>query len=160
MSEAALWATMRGHVRTFGHFERIENMVGVGRPDVNYCVRGVEGNIELKHAMNWPRRPETPLPLPHYTPQQRNWQRDRERAGGRVYVLLEVERPKKLYMLFTSEWARLHLGLDATRRHCLDMSIVFGSGAFPTSQLIAALTALPFTFRASGATFRGPETEV
>jgi hypothetical protein len=31
------------------HFERIENIVADGTPDVNYCIDGVEGGIELKY---------------------------------------------------------------------------------------------------------------
>ena len=32
------------------HFERIENVVADGTPDVNYCIDGVEGGIELKFS--------------------------------------------------------------------------------------------------------------
>jgi hypothetical protein len=38
------------------HFERIENIVGDGTPDVDYCIDGVEGGIELKFSDTAPRR--------------------------------------------------------------------------------------------------------
>jgi xanthine/CO dehydrogenase XdhC/CoxF family maturation factor len=140
MAEKDLWATMRDQVKKHGHFERLENMVGVGRPDVNYCVRRVEGNIELKWAERWPARANVPLALPHYTPRQRNWHRVRLSAGGRVYVLLEVMRPRPGYYLFHGDWARQHLGLDATQADCQAAALVQQVGYFPTDALIAALT--------------------
>jgi hypothetical protein len=149
MAEKDLWATMRDCVKRAGHFERLENMVGVGRPDVNYCVRGVEGNIELKWAERWPARANVPLALPHYTPRQRNWHRVRLSAGGRVYVLLEVQRPTPTYLLFHANWARQRLGLDATRAECEGAALVHKTGYFPTDAVIACLTD-PLLFRRTG----------
>jgi hypothetical protein len=100
----------------------------------------VEGNIELKHIDAWPARADTVVPLPHYTPRQRNWHRIRLSAGGRVYVLLEVMRPHPTYMLFHADWARQHLGLTATREHCMAAALVFQVGKFPTDFIIEALT--------------------
>lgn len=140
MAEKDLWATMREKVKRAGHFERIENMVGVGRPDVNYCVRSVEGNIELKQRERWPAKPETIVELDHFTHKQRNWIRFRLNAGGRVYILLEVARPRPEYMLFHGRWAIDHLGLDATRDDCVGNALVYDLGAFPTAELIRCIT--------------------
>jgi hypothetical protein len=135
--EAQLWATIRNRVALHGHFERIENMVSAGRPDVNYCVKGIEGNIELKHVDRWPARPDTVLPLPHYTPQQRNWHRIRLSAGGRVYVLLQVADD---YLLLHADWARQYLGVSATRADIVKQALVHGVRRFPTEQVIKQLT--------------------
>lgn len=138
MAEKDLWATMRERVKRHGHFERIENMIGRGRPDVNYCVQGREGNIELKWAERWPARNGV-LALPHYTPIQRAWARTRRSAGGIVWVLLEVEKPTREYFLFPSAWAEGWLGLSATRSDCLDAARARGLGKFPTDEIITAL---------------------
>ncbi len=57
-----------------------------------------------------------------------------------MWVLLEVERPVKLYMCFFSEWARLHLGIDATSGDCKLNAAVMGQGAFPTVALLDLIT--------------------
>lgn len=140
MAEHDLWSTLRDRAKVHGHFERIENMVGRGRPDVNYCVRAHEGNIELKQIHAWPARLDTVVPIPHYTPQQRLWARSRLSAGGRVYVLLEVVRPLAHYFLLGGEWARLHLAKDATQADIRASALVTGAGRFPIDAVIAELT--------------------
>lgn len=140
MAERDLWATMRDKVATHGHFERIENMVGIGRPDVNYCVNGFEGNIELKQVPAWPVKSEKVLEIKHFSPQQRLWIRKRVAAGGRVYVLLEVVRPVPTYFLFAGAWARTFLGINAIKADLYRHAVVLGEAAFPTSALISELT--------------------
>jgi hypothetical protein len=142
MAEKDLWAILRDRVKTIGHFERIENMVGVGMPDVTYCVRGVEGFIELKQIKEFPARAGTVVSVDHYTPQQRIWARRRISAGGRVYLLLEVVRPTPTYFLYWSEWSRVHLGVTATESDCRRSALVTGVGKFPTPDLIREITAV------------------
>lgn len=142
MAEHDLWHRLRDAAKTYGHFERIENMVGRGRPDVNYCVVGVEGNIELKQIAAWPKKPETVVEVDHFTPQQRIWIRTRLSAGGRVYVLLQVVRPTAVYMLLPGEWARLYLGLTATQEMIRRAALVSGGPRFPVEVLMAELTGL------------------
>ena len=76
----------------------IENPIGPGTPDVNY----IEGWIELKWLRRWPKRPETVVPLPHFTQGQRLWLRRRWRRGGNAWLLLQCKQ----------EWLLFH-GLDA-----------------------------------------------
>lgn len=140
MAESDLWHTLRDRMKMHGHFERIENMVGRGRPDVNYCIRSVEGNIELKQISTWPVRPESPVAIPHYTPQQRIWARQRVAAGGRVYVLLEVVRPLPTYILLRAEWSRVYLGKTATQAEVRANALVLGSGAFPAAAILKELS--------------------
>jgi hypothetical protein len=139
MAESDLWSTLKHHTQRHGHIERVENMAGIGRPDVNYCIRGVEGNIELKQLPEWPKREDTVVPVRHFTPQQRLWIRDRVRAGGRVYVLLQVCRPANLYMLLPGEWARTSLGLFATQQQIIAAAIVRGA-TFPAADLLKVIT--------------------
>lgn len=76
----------------------VENPIGPGTPDVNY----IEGWIELKWLRRWPKRPETIVPLPHFTQGQRLWLRRRCRRGGNAWLLLQCKQ----------EWL-LFYGLDA-----------------------------------------------
>lgn len=49
MSEKRLWEYVRGGIGHSGHFDRIESTFTVnGRPDVNYCIDGRIGDVELK----------------------------------------------------------------------------------------------------------------
>jgi len=77
---------------------RVENKAGLGTPDVNY----VEGWIELKWLRQWPVRETTIVRLEHYTAQQRVWAMKRSRAGGNVWLLLEV---KHEWLLFKGDVA-------------------------------------------------------
>lgn len=49
MTEKRLWDTVKAGMDHTGHFDRIEShATSQGRPDVNYCIDGREGDIELK----------------------------------------------------------------------------------------------------------------
>lgn len=52
---------------------------GRGVPDVNYCVAGCEGWIEMKRISGWRAR---------VSPEQVGWAERRIRAGGRVLVAI------------------------------------------------------------------------
>ncbi len=81
----------------------IENRVGSGTPDVNY----IEGFIELKWLGRWPRSEERVVTIPHFTTQQRNWLRRRQRRGGDAWLLLQVHHE---WLLFTGLVAAEHVG--------------------------------------------------
>ena len=147
MAEKDLWATMRDHLKRYGDFQRVENMVGSGIPDVNYCLPpGVEGWVELKQTQGWPRDPMRPLALDHYTPQQRLWHKRRRSAGGRVFVLLQIVKPCE-YILLDARWAAIHLGLTATQRDIKQAALVLGLHTFPERFVMEMLKG--FTFPAS-----------
>lgn len=60
----------------------------MGIPDVNFA----GGFAELKILKSWPKRDTTPVRIPHYTPEQREWARRRTAAGETVWLLLRVRR--------------------------------------------------------------------
>jgi len=64
----------------------VENGARPGTPDVNITT----GWIELKKVEAWPKREDTLLRVDHFSPQQKIWIARRERAQGRVWVLLQV----------------------------------------------------------------------
>lgn len=90
MSEKNDYQTLRLHVRMMrDRMDRMENGVGVGMPDVNYCIEGVEGWIEIKSPTE-PVRPSTPLFGSNHklSQNQKNWFLLQRRAGGIAWVLI------------------------------------------------------------------------
>ena len=109
MSEAALWDKVRPIMKRAGLDPvRVENLCGVGTPDVNYT----NGWIELKQQDSWPKRATTVVRLDHdLMLGQRIWITRREEKGGRAYVLLQVSRE---YLMFTGIVASTIIG-EATQ---------------------------------------------
>lgn len=64
----------------------VENRVRAGTPDVECTL----GWLELKYLPEWPKLPETPVRIDHFTNQQRNFLRRRWKAGGGAWLLLRV----------------------------------------------------------------------
>ena len=137
MRESDLWATLRDKLfkerlkGTRRDVKRIETMAP-GTPDVNYCIDGKEGWIELKHAREWPKR-GGPLKLRHFTPEQRLWIHTRQKAGGKAFVLLKVEDD---YFLF---WNISEVGKTLNRAELIKQSIVHARGRFPTNAILLVL---------------------
>lgn len=64
----------------------VENAVGApGVPDVAYA----GGWLELKDVDSWPARADSPVVIPHWTPQQRVWHLKWARAGGASWVFIK-----------------------------------------------------------------------
>ena len=109
-TEGALWKLMRTRGLP-GHWQRIENRVGRGVPDLNYCLdERMEGWVELKAVPRSPKNPSKPVKVSHFTKEQRFWHRERWAAGGVTSVLLRIDRPYR-YFLMDGVWAAEHLGL-------------------------------------------------
>jgi hypothetical protein len=92
MSEAQLWNKVRAGLLDAADLkidlERIENMVGVGTPDVNFCYEGVEGWIELKHTDIVPTRDGTRVfGDKGLRKEQVVWHYKRNKRGGRCWIL-------------------------------------------------------------------------
>jgi hypothetical protein len=136
-SEHALWVTLRTKLKgryPTAHVKRIENAVEKGTPDVNYCIRGAEGWLELKEADLWPVKGGV-LRLDHYTNEQRIWHKLRNRAGGRVFVLLQVSAPEVEWLLFGAQYAADRLGY-ADRKELSENALVCGPRTEGTLTLI------------------------
>lgn len=70
------------------HAVSVENGAGAGTPDVNCAL----GWLELKSIDELPARPETPVRVPHFSPEQRLWLTKRCRAGGAAWMLIKAGR--------------------------------------------------------------------
>jgi hypothetical protein len=72
------------------HLQRVENTATVGTPDLNYCVAGTEGWLELKA---WERvRFTGRFTVPKLRPEQAAWLAARCAAGGRAYLLARINK--------------------------------------------------------------------
>ena len=70
------------------HICRVENMVGLGYPDVEGCFERKNFHLELKAAAR-PKRTTTPVKI-RFEKQQIPWLKKRWKVGGRCWVLLRV----------------------------------------------------------------------
>lgn len=136
MTESNFWGRVCDHLKPYGELERIENLVGSGTPDVNYCLRGREGWIELKWLPRWPKRESTIVRFPKLKLTQVLWLERRRRAEGRAFLLAQVERD---VLLLDGRDARLvYDGLD--RNGLQRAALVVASGTFPTQEILRCLT--------------------
>ena len=94
MSEVTDYNNMRKYMKQpLDRLTRIENVVGVGTPDVNYCIEGTEGWIELKSPLE-PKRDRTPLLKSQHkvSQEQKNFMLSQFNAGGNGYVLICTDK--------------------------------------------------------------------
>ena len=90
--EQRLWDRLRKAAGARIHTERIENVVGVGRPDVDTLVAGSFVPIELKQVPAWPARSATRVLGDRGLSQvQRNWHLTWRRWGGTSLIVVGVE---------------------------------------------------------------------
>lgn len=98
-NEAGLWQKFSALVGPLAHLTRIEShATSIGQPDVNYCIDGIEGNVELKYTNSSKKG----IIL---RPSQHQWFRKRVKAGGRPWVLVWVNLPlqQPYYIVLTGE---------------------------------------------------------
>lgn len=94
MSEKTDWKLLRDKMKfPRDRWDRMENGVGVGMPDINYCIRGTEGWIEIKSPAE-PKREETALFGSNHnlSQDQKNWFKRQTMAGGRCYILIGTDK--------------------------------------------------------------------
>ena len=84
-----------------GDTQNHEDKNSIGIPDISYGINGINGWIEAKYLGKWPR--SGVVKIDHYSGQQRNWLRIRGRAGGRCFLILQVDN---VYMIFNHETAQ------------------------------------------------------
>ena len=106
MSEAQFWRTLKKRLPSSAHFERIENLVAIGTPDVNFCWDGIEGWIELKFVPKWPKYKGKIITKKLWKPEQRIWALKRIRSGGKSFLFIQIEKD---YLLFNSKIAEMDL---------------------------------------------------
>ena len=138
MSESTMWGYLKRTFGPYGDFMRVEDGINMGVPDVNYCICGVEGWIELKEIHDWPIRQKTPVKF-RWTKEQRLWARRRIYADGNVWLLLHVLREKR-YLLFPC-WRDLSkLGLELNKVEVEKLAMLGGIMGLPLEDTLKALS--------------------
>jgi hypothetical protein len=97
MSESNLWSYISSNIGHKGHFNRMEShATALGFPDVEYCIGGLCGQLELKYF-------EKGKKLPIVRPAQIGWFTQRVNAGGYPWILLKMQgfgnKPKANFFL-------------------------------------------------------------
>ena len=136
MSEDALWGTTRVKLSPYGELERVENAVGDGTPDVNYCLlmgRAV-GWLELKFEPRWTSGEYLILSTLRYG--QVAWQERWSAKGGRVYTLAKIG---SAFLLIAPALLRLIYERTVTPDAAIAGAIVYSPNKFPTKELLKAL---------------------
>lgn len=91
MSESSAFKNFKEKIRRGqDRIDRVENALMSGMFDVNYCIDGVEGWIEIKTPKE-PKRSTTPLFGSNHkvSIDQANWALSQMNAGGICYVLIQ-----------------------------------------------------------------------
>ena len=104
MSESNDYKTFKDNCpEPLDRIDRIENMVGVGAPDINFCIEGIDRWIELKSPTE-PKRETTPLFGSNHklSIDQRNWFLRQRNARGRAFILIATD---KRWMLIEGQYA-------------------------------------------------------
>lgn len=82
MNESDLWAHFYNFIKDrMAIMHRVEATMPLGTPDVHYVTRRKAGWIELKQVAA-PKKPTTPVRVPHFKPHQRQWLANYGSAGG------------------------------------------------------------------------------
>ncbi len=101
MSESDLWKHIKNNIGHRGHFSRVESHeTSSGIPDVDYCIDGVEGHMELKFAVN---------AAPKIRGTQVQWFRKRGKAKGNPWMFSHLVLHNKDYYLLHRTSAMIDL---------------------------------------------------
>lgn len=113
-NEHTLWQIISNNIGNKGHFNRIEShATRPGFPDVEYCLYGVQGTLELKHTSS--------KVAPEIRPVQMRWAKKRVLNGGIHYIVTMVddnsmnERYGKFFMIHTT-----HAMMDNVKKKKVD----------------------------------------
>jgi hypothetical protein len=93
MSEKRNYALLRAKLikGKKDRFDRVENVMVVGMPDINLCCDGVELWIEMKNATE-PKKDTSKLLKHKLSQDQQNWIKRQIDAGGRCYIMVVTDK--------------------------------------------------------------------
>lgn len=107
--EKSLWRYVRNGMGKTWNATRHTDKLIPGIPDVSFGLDGINGWIELKTLVSWPKRKTTPIRLEHFTIEQRHFLAGRGATGGHCFLLLRVGRAEHLLI----PWDKIPLLIDA-----------------------------------------------
>lgn len=142
MSESNLWQRVQKGLGSMGHLQRIESgLTAGGIPDVNYCLLGCEGWIELKHGEPVARAATVVFRSQRgLDSDQIQWLRWRRQCGGRAFILTQVG--KWVFLIDGKLAGKFNL---STMEELLAMSIWRRSGGIRAADWEALAEVLRFS---------------
>lgn len=138
MSEAKLWAYLSPKLKAHGHFERVENGVVAGTPDVDFCLNGGKaGKIELKYSSV---KGSTSCPLKAkgkgLRKSQMIWAKKRLQAGGHTFVIIGF--PDEIIVMHLNSEALIYSLNNMTKEEMRIRSVFWGTKRYIDGELLAA----------------------
>jgi hypothetical protein len=116
--ESNVYARLKDRIcRPEDRFERMENGLVDGMPDVTFCMAGAEGWIEIK-APREPARPTTALfgaGNHQVSVEQCNWMLKQTQAGGWCWLFIATE--ERLVLVNGSQVGRLGVKINTLTAH-------------------------------------------
>jgi hypothetical protein len=133
MNEASVWQHLKS-LNLPGHLDRIEShATSVGRPDVNYCIDGVTGDIELKFY-------DASKGGFVLRPSQNAWMMQRVRADGEVFILAAHRSAGSTVYLLIDGCHSQELIRDPSAKKWREEAIVVWMNQIDNRRLIEILT--------------------
>lgn len=126
--ENRLWSWLSKARSTYRHelqMDRVENSLRRGMADVNGCRLGIDFWIELKTAAR-PINPKTPVTT-KWQSYQTPWLRARYRAGGRVFVLVQVGQSHEARRYLLSGDLAIYIKEGRPESWLADKSLIAGN---------------------------------
>jgi hypothetical protein len=123
-----VWGNIRLKLVPYGRWDRVENPIVPGTPDVNGCVNGYEGWAELKLGGVEGARPAK-LVLEQVLWIERQWL-----AGGRAWLLVLYERPR-VWCMYDDIGTR-----ELWERRSRAQPVLRAEGEFPTVDFLKVWT--------------------
>jgi hypothetical protein len=83
-AEANLWARLRTNMvgKYWCEATRHEDKFQRGIADISFCQNGIGGWMELKHVSDYPARDKTPIRMPHYSIDQKEFLEKKGKCMG------------------------------------------------------------------------------
>lgn len=132
MSEGKLWKEMSKNIGHLGHFSRVESHeTSSGIPDVDYCINGTEGHVELKHGNN---------SAPRIRGTQVRWFRHRIKAGGYPWMFTHIVIKKKDYYMLHKAAQMIELATERDVDVWLNTAAFVWSGSMGWHELVECLS--------------------
>jgi hypothetical protein len=143
MTEQQLWSFLLSKLKGGGIFQRHEDRISQGIPDVSFSIRGIgHGWIELKAVGGVP--PADVVRLPHFTDLQRAWIHTHGSVGGACFVLVAVGEG-----LYLFDWTSAYKLGSMTRDEMREQALFYGlKSKFDRSEFLSAVRRSALFWRA------------
>lgn len=98
-AEANLWARLRTNMvgKYWCEATRHEDKFQRGIADISFCQNGIGGWMELKHVSDYPARDKTPIRMPHYSIDQKEFLEKKGKCMGNTWLFIQIAGDFFLY---------------------------------------------------------------